>query len=187
MRMLQDLCMLHNMCIRGWTIITFQLHTLEWTVKPFSTMLLGNNGICNMPTQDVTSWINFCVVVRAISQDVTYKWIYMLWGEIVPASPVQYYWGRRGLMVIRLLWLSVSTCSQARGVLDSTPGSCIPFDFPLFLPYNIYFQQKAILWAFRVRKPLGMGSFLMERISQSTPNSWRLLAFHYFLFSPHNI
>ena len=59
-----------------------------------------------MPTQDVTSWINFCVVVRAINHDVTYKWIYMLWGEIVPAPPVQYYWGWRGLMVIRLLWLS---------------------------------------------------------------------------------
>ena len=41
------------------------------------------------------------------------------------------------------LWQS--TCSQARSVLDSTPGSCIPFDFPLFSPYNIYFQQKAIL------------------------------------------
>ena len=56
----------------------------------------------------------------------------------------------------------------------------LAFHFPLFSPHNSQFHLfpvwGKILWAFRVRKPLSMGSFLMERIFRSTPN--RVLTAH---------
>ena len=49
-------------------------------------------------------------------------------------------------MVVRLLWLSGRVlAAQARGAMGLTPGDCRPFCFPLFTPYNIYFQCEARL------------------------------------------
>ena len=73
-----------------------------------------------------------------------------------------------------------STCSSSQGCPGFASWWLLTFwllYFCLITSKFIYFQQKAILWAFRARKTLGMGSFLTERISQSTPNSWRVLAF----------
>ena len=43
-------------------------------------------------------------------------------------------------------------------------------------PGHLWLEPPVLLWAFRVSKPLSMGSFLMGRIFQSTPN--RVLMTH---------
>ena len=59
------------------------------------------------------------------------------------------YRGLWGLVVVRLSWLSGRALVErvlARGVLGSTPGSCRPFNFPLFCLITskfIYFQHQA--------------------------------------------
>ena len=60
--------------------------------------------------------------------------------------------------------------AQARGVLGSTAGL---FTFLLFhlitSKIHLFLARGKMLWAFRVRKLLGMGSFLMERTFWLTP------------------
>ena len=47
--------------VHSCTVITFQFQYVN-----FRTMLLGNNDSGNMPTQDVTSWMNFRIVVMVL-------------------------------------------------------------------------------------------------------------------------
>ena len=112
----------------------------------------------------------------------------MLWGEnrgkwkrpAAARSRTPLAWAASALPLSHNSWMYVTTSphnllyiltTQARGVLGSTAGL---FTFLLFhlitSKIDLFLAWAKMLWAFRVRKLLGMGSFLMERIFQLAPN-----------------